>query len=359
MSSLLCGVDLERWTRIFGQAAGDRSALLTAALTPALLPGFPFAALLAVSIARLPGMRRKIPPLFSPFTTMGWTNYCVMLALVFSLHGYRQRCHKVHPAKLAENSSKSFWNHFFKAHLPAGHYPTRQVLTCRQGQTTGRLPRQDIIIKPDSSGAGHHLQAFRWNETSGRYECSDRELKNPQGLKLKPDELMQHIRSAGVDMIVEHLEQPRTPLPVCTLRVLTLYIDDQPELICAAFLPAPAGSASTAYFDLDTYLVDMQTNRITEPLSPRSNGRLTGTRLPELGDIVRTCLHMHSQLREHLQISWDIVPTAKGPVYLEGNVFPPGCDYKLSIFKNTTNFRYLLNRILGERGAIYSKAARA
>jgi hypothetical protein len=34
-------------------------------------------------------------------------------------------------------------------------------------------------------------------------------------------------------------------------------------------------------------------------------------------------------------------------VYLEGNVFPPGCDYKLTIFKKWENFKWLKDRLIG------------
>ena len=38
--------------------------------------------------------------------------------------------------------------------------------------------------------------------------------------------------------------------------------------------------------------------------------------------------------------------TEDGPVYLEGNIFPPGCDYKLSIFKKYENYLWLRQRLL-------------
>ena len=59
---------------------------------------------------------------------------------------------------------------------------------------------------------------------------------------------------------------------------------------------------------------------------------------------------MHNALPGHVEVSWDIMLTDDGPVYLEGNVFPPGCNYKLSIFKKYSNFVYLRDRILSEVG---------
>jgi hypothetical protein len=103
---------------------------------------------------------------------------------------------------------------------------------------------------------------------------------------------------------------------------------------------------STAYFDLDAYLVDYERNTIGAPIASRSTGQLTGLAIPELAGIIESCLQLHDKLTEHVQISWDIIPTVRGPVFLEGNVFPPGCDYKLTLFKDPANFRYLRDRII-------------
>jgi hypothetical protein len=51
----------------------------------------------------------------------------------------------------------------------------------------------------------------------------------------------------------------------------------------------------------------------------------------------------------HVEISWDVILTEDGPVHLEGNTMPPGCDYKLTVFKKWENFKYLRNKILKER----------
>ena len=69
--------------------------------------------------------------------------------------------------------------------------------------------------------------------------------------------------------------------------------------------------------------------------------------MPELNDVVETCIGLHNKLPAHVEVSWDVLLTDDGPVYLEGNIFPPGCDYKLTIFKKWENFRYLKNRLLG------------
>lgn len=332
--------------RAFGQAAGDRSNLLISALTPLLLLAGPVLALAAVAVAKSPPGKKRVPPLFAPFSLSGWTNYCVMLILVFSLHGFRQSRLKLHPARLSRDSSKQFWNEFFTQNLPPGHCATQITACCKGGLLRGYLPQADLIVKPMSAGAGHKLRSMRWDEGRSKFVCKDIERAEHEAREYTHAELQDYIASAGIDMVVEKLERARTPFPVCSIRVLTLHISGNAELVCAAFLPAPEQSVSTAYFDLDTYMLDLRENRIGAPLRPESDGRMRGIALPELPAIIETCLRMHDRLSEHTQISWDIIPTARGPVYLEGNVFPPGCDYKLTLFKNDRNFDYLVERII-------------
>ena len=337
--------------RVGGNAVGERSYLPIALLTPLLLFTTPLLALAAVSLASIPAVKRHTPPLFAPFTVTGWTNYCVMLALVFTLHGYRQQRGGLHPAQAARHSSKLFWNDFFRAELPAGHFPTEVCTVCADGKIDGQLPLADIVIKPLASGAGHLLRALRWDAADESYSCTDRERGAGEASRYTPDELISHLRNTGLNMVVERWIRPRRPLPVCSLRILTLCVAGQAELICVAFLPAPDGSNSTAYFDLDVYAVDYEHNTIGAPLAAGSSGTLQGLPLPELPAVIETCLRLHEKLAQHLQVSWDVIPAPKGPVYLEGNVFPPGCDYKLTLFKNDNNFRYLVDRVLGEHAA--------
>ncbi len=332
--------------RVFGEALGDRSALVVTLATPVLLLFTPPLALAGVCIASIPAIKKHMPPMFMPFTIRGWTNYCIMLALVFTLHGYRQRRRCLHPAQAMQHSSKQFWNEFFSTELPEGQHATQICAAYRGGMVQGQLPQQDLLIKPVSSGAGYQLRSLRWDATGNRYLNQDIERTADEPLQFTPAELDRHLRNAGVAMLVERLEQTRAPLPVSTLRVLTLCVGGKAELICAVFLPAPAGSVSTAYFDLDAYLVDYDGNTIGAPIANRSSGQLTGLAIPELAGIIESCLQLHDKLTEHVQISWDIIPTARGPVFLEGNVFPPGCDYKLTLFKDPANFRYLRDRII-------------
>ena len=128
---------------------------------------------------------------------------------------------------------------------------------------------------------------------------------------------------------------------------MTLTSTGEAELICAVFLPAPEGSNSTAYFDLDTYLINYEDSTIGQPIRVNSDGKFTGIPVPEMDGMIEACIHLHNQLPAHVEVSWDVILTEDGPVYLEGNIFPPGCDYKLSIFKKYSNFLWLKNRLLG------------
>ena len=81
-----------------------------------------------------------------------------------------------------------------------------------------------------------------------------------------------------------------------------------------------------------------------------SSGKWEGIPVPELNDVIEACISMHNELPAHVEVSWDVLLTDNGPVYLEGNIFPPGCDYKLTIFKKWENFKYLKDRLLHLNG---------
>jgi hypothetical protein len=340
--------------RVLGEAIGDRSSLPIAAATPLLLALTPVLSAIAVAIASIPGLKARTPMLFQPFNRKGWSNYCIMLSLVFALHGFRQHQRKTHPAKLSQHSAKTFWNGFFTAELPAGHYPTRLEASCIKQRFSGKLPPCDVIVKPDTAGAGHRLHLLRWDATTGLYAIDRAAGASNELGKLTREELQDWLCRQPLDMIVERAERPRAPLPVCTLRILTLFSGPRPELICAVFIKAPNNSISTALFDTDVYLFDHETCTIGAPLATDSNGALTGSALPEMQSVIDNCLRLHARLPDHVQISWDVIPTARGPVYLEGNVFPPGCDYKLTVFKDDANFELLTRKILGRSGLSYS-----
>ena len=332
--------------RVMGERGGAALSLIISLMTPVFLVFTPLLSLLAVGVAKIPVFRQVVPPLFHPFTYRGWVNYCVMLTLVFSWHGYKQWKIGLEPSRANRHSSKMFWNEFFLQNLPDGHYATEVLATVQQGKIEGELPEADLIIKPFCGGAGHRLRSLRWDGQSGSYRCDDPERTDNEAAIYTPDELEHYLRKIGVEMVVERWEKPRHPLPVCSLRILTLNVSGKSELICSAFLPAPDGSVSTAYFDLDTYVLNYEDDRIGEPLRVTSDGKYKDIHIPELSDVIKTCLDMHHKLPGHIEISWDVMLTEAGPVYLEGNVFPPGCDYKLSIFKTDESYRYLRDRVL-------------
>jgi hypothetical protein len=332
--------------RVFGATIGDRCALPISLLTPLLAIFAPIIGLMAVAIAKIPKLRRLTPPLFQPFTLMGWSNYCTMLFLIFIWHGYRQKKANLHPLQCLKHSSKLFWNEFFSQHLPQHHNPTKVLSVYKHGRFSSPLPKQNIIIKPESGGAGYKLRSLTWDPAGEVYRCTDIEKKTSEPSIFTPHELALHIKSHAIDFVIERWERARAPLPTSSLRILTINLSGTPELLSAAFLPAPEGSISTAYFDLDAYLINFADQCVGQPIRHGSNGCFTGTKLHELAEVTEACLNMHALLPGHIEISWDVMLTANGPVYLEGNVFPPGCDYKLSIFKTDSNLAYMKNRML-------------
>ena len=332
--------------RIFSTPIGDGLALPIGIVTPALMLTAPMLAACAVAIAKIPLLNRLTPPLFHPFTFLGWTNYCVMLILVFTWHGYRQYKKKLHPMQAGLHSSKIFWNDFFADQLPQGHHQTKVLATYRAGRFNTRLPQEDIVLKPEFGGAGYKLHSFKWNSKRGTYKRNDIEMRVDDPCSFTPYELENYIKSLSGNFLIEKWERTRSPLPTSSIRVLTFNAAGKSQLLSAAFLPAPDGSISTAYFDLDTYRVDFKYNKIGKPIRYKSDGKYTGLEIPELSSIAATCLELHNNLSEHIEISWDIILTERGPVYLEGNVFPPGCDYKLSIFKCDENIQFVKNQIL-------------
>lgn len=336
--------------RISNEATGKAALPFISVLTPVMLLLTPFVSLLAVAV--MPPYLRyikktEIPPLFTPFSFMGWANYNVMLATMFTMHSYRQYSMGWSPAQALRHSSKIFWHDFFEQNLPPGHRPTKQFAVIVDGVIKGQIPREGIVVKPATGGAGQYLRTMTWDAANGVYRCDDPERPPTEKATYTPEELVAWIQSTYEAGVIEKLEQMRAPFPVGSFRVMTLNVTGTAELIAAVFLPAPEGSNSTAYFDLDTHLLNYENSSIGVPIRPTSEGKWTGIAVPEMNSIIDACIAMHTKLPAHVEISWDVIVTDEGPVYLEGNVFPPGCDYKLTIFKKWENFRYLKNRLLG------------
>ena len=326
-------------------------------LTPFLMLLTPFVSLLAVAIAPplLKSIGIEFPAMFKPFKFMGWANYNVMLVTMFTLHSYKHHKMDWDPSMAIKHSSKIFWNDFFTENLPEGHRATIEYAVITDGRINGEIPRDSFVIKPATGGGGNYLRTMTWDEEAGVYRCEDPEKPADEASSYTPEELKKWINDtyhggSRTRAVIEKLELAREPFPVSSVRVMTFNAKDDAELLSAVFLPAPEGSNSTAYFDLDTYLFNYEDGTLGQPIRPQSDGKYTGTPVPEMDGVIEACIAMHNKLPAHVEISWDVILTEDGPVYLEGNIMPPGCDYKLSIFKKWENFQYLKGKILGALG---------
>ncbi len=127
--------------RVTNEDTGDHAAPFMAALTPAGMAMTPFVSLAAVAVLPpyLRNVRKaEIPPLFEPFTFMGWANYNVMLVTMFTMHSYKQQKMGWSPAQALRHSSKVFWHDFFDKNLPDGHHATKQYAVINNGVLKGR-----------------------------------------------------------------------------------------------------------------------------------------------------------------------------------------------------------------------------
>jgi hypothetical protein len=336
--------------RISNEETGKHFEPLMTVLTPMGMVATPFLSLAAVATVP-PFLKRvqhtEIPPLFRPFSFMGWSNYNVMLVTMFTMHSYKQHTMGWSPAQALRHSSKVFWHDFFQSNLPEGHSATHQFGIYKDGVLKGEIPEEDFVIKPVKGGAGQYLRIWHWDADERLYRCTDPEKDEHEPDVCTPEELRAWLDETYVNAVVERLEKMRAPFPVGSFRVMTLNVERDAELIAAVFLPAPEGSNSTAYFDLDTHLLDYEHSAVGQPIRPTSEGEWQGIPVPEMNEVIEACIAMHNKLPAHVEISWDVLLTDDGPVYLEGNVFPPGCDYKLTIFKKWENFKWLKDRLIG------------
>ena len=327
--------------------------------TPTAMAATPYLSLAAVAIAP-PFLERvqktPIPPLFQPFTFMGRSNYNVMLVTMLTMHSYKQHAMGWSPAHALRHSSKVFWHDFFEQHLPEGHRATTLFAVMKDGVLKGEIPEADFVIKPTKGGAGHLLRTMVWNAELHVYRCDDAERSPDERSVYTPEQLAAWIDETYLNAVIEGFEHMRDPFPVGSFRVMTLNVEDRAELIAAVFLPAPEGSHSTASFDLDPHLVDYEKGTVGQPIRPESPGDWVGIDVPELNEVVEACIAMHNELPAHVQISWDVLLTDDGPVYLEGNVFPPGCDYELTVFKDWENFTFLKDRLIESNGSLAGDA---
>jgi len=270
----------------------------------------PFVSLVAVAVmpSFLRAIKVEIPPLFTPFKFMGWANYNVMLITMFTLHGYKQYRMGWGPEQAIKHSSKIFWHDFFAENLPVSMRATEEFAIIVDGRIQGDIPREAFVIKPATGGAGNYLRTMTWDEEAGVYHCDDPEKQPDERSTYTPEQLRDWIQSTYFGgsrsrAVVERLERSRDPFPVSSMRIMTFNAKEHAQLLAAVFLPAPEGSNSTAYFDLDAYLLNYADATIGQPIRPNSDGRFTGVAVPEMDGVIDACIAMHNKLPQHVEIS--------------------------------------------------------
>ena len=66
--------------------------------------------------------------------------------------------------------------------------------------------------------------------------------------------------------------------------------------------------------------------------NPDAETQWLGIKITQMESMIQECCRMHDRLPQgQIEVSWNILLTDSKPVYLEGNIIPPGCDYKLMI----------------------------
>lgn len=286
------------------------------------------------------------PKMFRPFTVIGYMNYCAMLAIVSIFHTNIRLAYELSPKLSREYSDKLFWRSFFNKHLTLPSRPTQHYGTVENNQLQGELPKSSFLVKPRYAGAGYGICVFTWNFEAQVYECVEHYQKN-QKQTFTEKELKSWLLNNYQDAVIESFETPIPPFCTSSLRIMTVRFEEQPELLSQVLLAAPKESISTAHAEVCPFLIDYETKRMTASCRNEGDDAMVGLEIPDLHRLVKECLHLHKQLPfGQIEVSWDIILSDDGPVYLEGNIIPPGCDYKILIFENKENLRYFINRYM-------------
>lgn len=272
-------------------------------------------------------------------------NYCVMLLCVQIMHTNIRHFYDTPPEQASMFASKTYWREFFNKHLHLGGRTPKAFWKRIGGVESGRWPHAsnqacEVITKPNDAGAGFYIYRFKYDPKTRIYTT----MNTDGSLDNIPDTMSANVWEAWVNstyqnVVVEEYIAPKTGLPIHSLRILTLRVGAESRYLSAALLVAPKDSISTAHCEVQPYRIQKDFAHAT--CNPDADKKWLGTKIPDMEKMVAECCAMHDKLPPgQIEVSWDILLTDSHPVYLEGNIIPPGCDYKLMIFENDSNMMW-------------------
>lgn len=283
------------------------------------------------------------PKSFNRFSTMGLVNYCMMLMIVSIMHGNVRSIYKTDPALARTYASKMFWKSYFEENLSENsQYPVTYGVIKEHAIDTD-VPENDFLVKPLSLGAGYKIHKIMHDKKTSLYTFdSEYDIGKKE---MNRAELKEWLQDEYEDAVLEKYVSPVSSLPIHSLRVLTIKFKDEPELLSCVLLCAPNGSISTAHESVEAYLIDTTTSKVIDSCAQYGHDEVIGKKIPQLQSVLEECICLHRKMpRGHIQVSWDIILTDDKPMFLEGNVVPPGCDYKLMIYENRNNLKFFISK---------------
>lgn len=200
------------------------------------------------------------------------------------------------------------------------------------------LPAADLFVKPIRGRGGQGAE--RWDHLgNGRYSGPHaRSLDEPQLLG----------RLSGISRSTPQLVQPRVKNcaalsdlnngALSTLRILTC-LDEagQPEVIAGVMRMAVGGNdrvdnihagGIAAPVELETGRLGWASNLGIDcslgwiDRHPDSGARIAGRKVPGWHEACHLAIRAHRAFGDHAVIGWDIAPTERGPIIVEGNAGP-------------------------------------
>jgi len=248
---------------------------------------------------------------------------------------------------LHSGSAESLGDKFvFARHCERSNLPAIPVLAVLRGGvargpacSAGRLPRQDLFVKPVRGRGGSGAE--RWD-----YVGADH-YRRTDGLELDAAALLSRLRSRSLRTAL--LVQPRIRNhaqladlsnggALATVRALTCLDENgRPELIGAVLRMAVGANATVDNFHAGGIAadIDLDTGTLSEASDlgmfagigwvthhPVNGALIAGRRLPQWPELRSVALRAHAAFDDRIMVGWDIAISEGGVVLVEGNGGP-------------------------------------